>query len=1019
MSINTDNEQYTDDIQINPNINNLYELLYINTSGNIFQVKKNLWIDTTITKFDGINDNVTAINPLVIVSKITQLNTGDFLFLGKDCNIYKMSFDLKNPIFISDYKYTSLTQLSNYKILLTNKDGKMYIVDDVHNFDSTTSLFFDDGTMYCSIKQTSDGFIIGIDGDQCGTAWRFELIDNQLMNKTKINLDETFTNRVTLFTPDQKTLINLNCNSRHIDRIYKYDYSDQIIKTNFDFRCDEDEEYEGLIDSCFKKCPTGYSSKDLDYISCWENCGDNIDVGDLCRKRCKDGYKDISGVCWLDKKLTYDVGVGVIPNYSCPEGYDLEGVKCIKKPPDGYKRLPGDYTTYWLDEPTSKPRGSKSANQDNSACNNLVRVVSGVGSCSGWDECNSRTPVVCTKLCKSCAYDSYTWGCDIGRCGQDADVCAGGCVGGVVSSGGACSWEGCCTKTARTCTPSGTCCDWDWAKARCKRKCGDNCVGGDCIGCARCEPVVSRWDDCAWSTPKTCSPGPAKCCNNGIKTSLIAANCDACGSYDSCTGNDCIGAAVTRNAPRTCPTGYSFDSGDPLKIGLCYNDCPDGYETRPGDIVSCWNKKPTSKVIPPENTINANISCSSDREYRDLMCYKKCDEGYVAAATNCSIPADVASYVPVTYAKKTLSRGNATGAGIPKPINCEQPGEQTSECCRFDLAFYNPAFVKPMSMVLPQIPIIDGLIGYYDASSFRNGVWYDLSSNNNHVTQIKGFFNVNNLFISGTVNSTILFPYQILPKTYTVFNLSKYTNQFDTETGGKYGRILSGFGTDWFSGFNNGLSGVSGRDKPITQNTFSAFDNNWVFSTDTNNSYHANSTDYTIKGLTDLNKKNVLNQLSINLNIDPVNNSNFSIGYVIVFNRTLSDSEIFQFEKWLQNTYSELFNTTWSKTFAQLGYSCFNGLVGKVTNDYSNYSFATYGDQPISCDLINLPVKNDFDPLLCLSNKNYVYNNQIKTEIETENEIETFTNLIDYYIPNEIFYLLIILFFIVLLTKKK
>jgi hypothetical protein len=71
----------------------------------------------------------------------------------------------------------------------------------------------------------------------------------------------------------------------------------------------------------------------------------------------------------------------------------------------------------------------------------------------------------------------------------------------------------------------------------------------------------------------------------------------------------------------------------------------------------------------------------------------------------------------------------------------------------------------------------------------------------------------------------ILFPYQILPKKYTVFNISKYLNYPINA-----GRILSGYGSNWYSGFNNGLTGVSGRNKPITQNTYSAFDNNWVFS---------------------------------------------------------------------------------------------------------------------------------------------------------------------------------------------
>jgi hypothetical protein len=1080
-------------IDINKYNNNIYELLYVSLDGKLNMVNKNVWMNSNVP-FDVIGTNITSnIASNILLSKITQLNTGEFLFLGSNCNVYKMRQDFTNPTVVSSKKFSSLTQLSDYRILLTSKNGKMYIVDDINNFDTSTKEFFDDGTIYCMVKQTGDGYVVAIDGTQCGNAWRFELIDSKLVNKTKINLDDTFTNRVTVFLPDQQSLLNLNCNSRYKDRVYKYEYLDKTIKTKYDYRCDEDEEYEPFNKKCYKKCPTGYTSKPGDIVSCWGKCGEgDVDVGALCREGCRSGYHDVAGVCWNDKKITYDIGVGIPPSYSCPTGYELEGLRCIKDPPDGYKRLPGDYTTYWLKESTSytkgsKPanlscptgyeleglrcikdppdgykrlpgdyttywlkestsytKGSKPANQDNSACDGLTTRTTGLGTCSGWDDCNSKTPVVCTKLCKSCTYDNYTWGCNADRCGREADVCAGDT----------------CLPTTK-CDPVG----WDNCKSRTAKSCTKlfgkkTCVGGDCVG----GPTGGecRTDPCGSRTPKTCSPGPAKCCNDGLKTTLTGINCDKCGTYDSCTGGTCVGAIVTRKAPRSCPTGYNFDSGDPLKIGLCYEDCRDGYESRPGDIVSCWNKKPTSITIPPSNTINANKSCpigykydsgdpakiglcyedcrdgyesrpgdivscwnkkptsitippsntinatpscNSDREYRDLMCYKKCDPGYVSAATNCSLPISDQSYVPKTYSKKSISRGNPSNPGIPAPIECGD------ECCMFDLTFYNPAYIKPENIILPDIPITDGLVGFYNANSFgTQGVWYDLSSYKNNITQMVGKFTKNTNFITGDIQTSILFPTQILPAKFTMFNVAKYNYKSQTNMQeNNIGNILgaSNSSSNWFFGFNKGLSGVSARNQPITQTNLSTFDDKWVFSTDTNNMYRANGNNYTINDIGETMETNKSLQLSINLGKDKSTYSDYSIACIIVFNRILTDDEISSVEDWLGNTYADLLSQTYTKTFAELGYSCFDNKIGKVSNDYQNYILASYNNGSLDCKWLNLPEKKSFKPLKCNSTTNIQYENFINLDV---------FNMWDW--DNFIMYLLVIIIIITLVCKK-
>ena len=709
MSVNSENSI----ININPYDNNKYELMYITLNGVVNTVKKDVWLKQS--KFNATGSNVTDLKTLLKISKITQINTGEFVYLGNNCNVYKVSSTFTNPTLLSDKKYTGITQLSNYKILLTSKEGKMFTVDDINNFDQTISskAFLDDGTIYSSVKQTFDGYVVAIDGTQCGNAWRFDLKKNELLNKTKLNLDDGIPNRVTLFLPSKTSLFNINCDSRYKDRLLKYDFSDKTIKTKYDLRCDEDEEYADVPfkgKSCYKKCPSGYSSIKDDYTSCWEKCGDN--------------YKLIGGICQLQESTTYDRGIGIAPSIGCDP---IKTTKCK------------------------------------------------------WD-------------IKKCPFGSKTTG------------------------------------------------------------------GGNC--------------------KSTCK------------------------------------------------------SNRYLQAGLCYIPCRSGYK---GAVTICSNTKEWSLI--PKTT-------------------------------------------PYKYVGKS---------GSPSPITCN------SDCCMFDLTFYNPLYLKPTNLpVLPNLAVKDGLVGYYDATSFANGIWYDLSSKSNNAVYIKGGFKNNGTFISGTPTSSILFPTQILPSQYTVFNIGRYS-------GSSKGKILSGYYNNWFSGFNAGLSGVSGRDNPITQTTLSAFDNNWVFSTDINSTYRANGNNYTTKTIS---PTNASAQLSINLNDKPTDNSDFSIGCVIVFNRVLFDDEILAMESWLTSKYSDLWAGTYKKTLAQGGYSCFNNKVGKVTNNYNSYTYASYKKGTIGCEWLNLPEKNNFNPLTC-------------TSVESES-YETFNNLIysDSFFPDYLFYLLVIILLIIVIIKR-
>ena len=701
--------------------NNNYELIFISPNGNINQVNKNVWEGQT--RFEATKSNITVLNNTLSVSKITQLNTGEFLYLDSDCKPYKSDSTFTKITPLSGNQYTSLTVLSNYKILLTKKnDSQMYTVDDVNNFDNTIKEFSNDGIVYSSVKQTLDGYVVAVEsldyakGSPCGTAYRFDLKKNELVrsSKTKLNLDDGISNRVALFTPDQKNILNLNCDPRYQERINKYLYSDKITKNNFDLQCMEDEEYSRIYNynmhtaskRCFKKCDDGYRSKE-----------------------------DDSQKCYLIESKSYAPDAAISADKSCR------------------------------------------------TCNSL---------CSGF------TSMSCTKDFSCSGYDKGLYKT---RYFKDSD----------------CSY---------TCKSN-------------RNKCEDN----------------------------------SKAC--------------------------CV----------SCRDGYKKSGG------LCVNDLP---------------------------ATRDRIDMGPEYRFKAITC---------------------------------------------------------GDCCIFDLNFYNPLYTKPASIVLPDnLPVLEGLVGFYDASSFQNNIWYDSSPSNNNAVFVKGTFENNGTFISGTASSSILFPGYILPPEYTVFNIAKYN-------GSARGKILCGYSNNWFSGFANGLSGVAGRDKPITQMGVSAFDDNWVFSMDMNSIYGANGANYT----TSTSTKNISTQLSINLNDDPTSNSDFAIGCVIVFNRTLSDSEIQSMQTWLTTKYADLYASTYTKTFAQLGYSCFNGSVGKVINNYNNYTYASYKNGTLDCKWLNLPEKKNYDGIICTSVNSEKY--------ETFNNYNNL-NESNSIFPDYIFYPLIIILLIIIIYKR-
>ena len=195
-------------------------------------------------------------------------------------------------------------------------------------------------------------------------------------------------------------------------------------------------------------------------------------------------------------------------------------------------------------------------------------------------------------------------------------------------------------------------------------------------------------------------------------------------------------------------------------------------------------------------------------------------------------------------------------------------------------------------------PITYGMVGYYPAESWTGTQWTDLSGNGNHVTTVSGTISINYSsiggrdFLNGGTTSTMRWP-AIVPASYTLFHIAKYN-------GSSRGRIFTGSVQNWLSGFHNGNTGCAFHNGWITSYT-TLHGTNWVLSTDQNSMYRSNLINRT-NGTPG--SPSYDSTICVNTGNIGSEQSDWAIACVIIFNRTLTASEITAMENWLQIRYN-------------------------------------------------------------------------------------------------------------------
>ena len=199
--------------------------------------------------------------------------------------------------------------------------------------------------------------------------------------------------------------------------------------------------------------------------------------------------------------------------------------------------------------------------------------------------------------------------------------------------------------------------------------------------------------------------------------------------------------------------------------------------------------------------------------------------------------------------------------------------------------------------------------GIYFAGNYSNNTLYDLSGNGRHaITSGTINSNIGNgngaigniTYLSGNTSSTILWPSGSIPSNFTILSLTRYT-------GGTSKRILQSsysiFGIGWAHGHNDNKRGVAYYEDLNTEQTSINPINNWLCFIGKNSTNTPNNilVDNIPSGKTGGGFGGGDYRLSINyVNKDwryrsdyIDNNSDWALSYVVIWDRHLSDEEMF------------------------------------------------------------------------------------------------------------------------------
>jgi len=276
--------------------------------------------------------------------------------------------------------------------------------------------------------------------------------------------------------------------------------------------------------------------------------------------------------------------------------------------------------------------------------------------------------------------------------------------------------------------------------------------------------------------------------------------------------------------------------------------------------------------------------------------------------------------VGTTTPQVTLDMGSRTDAiSLPAGTTAQRP-TGAAGYLRYNSTTTAPEFYNGSSWLSlafqATLPVTSGLYAWYDVSTFSGNTWSDKSGNGYNattsgVTLTATSGNGATLLtqaLGGTTSSTVLWPSNVLPATYTLFHVTRYSTSNATKNTSGTGaqRIYTGYVNNWLSGHWEGNPAVAYHMGWLTgSSTPDDYGTNWFISTDQNSLYRANGITRGTSGA----GTPSYDRICINLGGSAANEpSNFQLAECIVYNRTLSSAEYAQVEAYLASKYGITLN---------------------------------------------------------------------------------------------------------------
>jgi len=192
---------------------------------------------------------------------------------------------------------------------------------------------------------------------------------------------------------------------------------------------------------------------------------------------------------------------------------------------------------------------------------------------------------------------------------------------------------------------------------------------------------------------------------------------------------------------------------------------------------------------------------------------------------------------------------------------------------------------------------VSGCVGWYNLDAVTTTQWTDQSGSANHavingattstVVAGNGATAITRI-LAGTTGQSITWPTTILPATYTLFHVTRYTGVTNS-------RIYQGVNNNWLSGHWGGLSGQFYHQGWLTDNSTNYHGNNWAIYTDQNSLGRSNKVQRGTGG-------GASDRLCIN-NTGNGEYSTWQTVECIVYNRTLTFTEYVDVENYLSAKY--------------------------------------------------------------------------------------------------------------------